>query len=304
MGDNNNALIGLVILVIIILLIIWIVNRNNNSDSNGTKQKPQDQNAKFGSAVTGCARADPVGNVHAEQTGPAQVTITWDAPSNATSYKVFINACDPDDCARASNKTKVNANAIKTKCPQGNSNCSDSRCCPQEECDSCVSQSNYTEVVSTTDTSVVVQTCEACFCYLIVPYNACGEAGPCTQVRYAHLECTPPPPNVWLNRNDCDGVCIGWECSPCCEQVVIYVNCEKVATVPCCEGEWRGPQVPCGVELSVSCKNDSGESCAVPVIEGDSPCQNDCGQCNQVKIGNLTKNTKNFTKKTTPSRRG
>lgn len=300
MSESGSMLIGLIVLVVIILLIVWVVNNNNDSNNNGNNGNGN--NGNNNNSNGNCARTDPVGNVKTVQSAPGEITISWDAPSNATSYKVFINSCDESECHPVQNGKK-NSKKVSSQAQLahgGRGPCGDSSCCPQEECESCVSQSNYKEVVSTSDTSIVVQTCEPCFCYLIVPYNACGEAGPCKQVRYASLECNLAPPSAWLVKNDCNGLEIGWECSPCCDAVEVYVGCQLVATVPCCETSWTGPQVPCGVEVSIRCINERCNSCYVEVIKGESRCPNfnycDCpvsnGRVVKVASNNKTRSGK------------
>lgn len=250
MANGDNSLVTLVVVVVVILLIIWLVWAVTNNDNNGNGG-----GGNGGGNGNGWGRPDPVGGVTTELVQPGTVKICWDRPTNGVSFKVFINSCE-GSCSSSSSsggrpRPKPRGKRKKRR-HHGGKKCNNPECCPVD-CDSCVSQSNYEQVIETTDTCVLVDTCE-CICFIIVAYNRNGDASKCTR-EYFFDDCEVGPIQARVVKNDCNGVKIAWECGACCDVVKIWVNRQKVASVPCEEGEWSGPALGCDDVLSVLCKS-------------------------------------------------
>lgn len=228
MGDENKTLLTIVIVVIIAVVILWVIMsmREERHHDNGGHGIPS-----------------PVGGVVVKTNVPGEVTISWDPARNASSYRVFLNVCD--SAPQGKNKSK------KTNCGSGG-------CCPTEACESCVSQTNYQKVVETEGTSIIVETCSGCVCYLIVPYNHQGDAGPCNEVRYAYPECLVPKASGRVEYSNCDGTKICWDDASCCETMNIYVDGTLFESVPHHEHSIVLEQIPQCIEISLQCESSCG----------------------------------------------
>lgn len=236
MGDENKTLLTIVLIVIAALVVLWVImsvkkhRDEEDDDDSGSRRRRR-----------GKGRPDPVGGVVVKTTAPGEVTISWDPAPNAVSYRVFLNTCDA-----------APQGAKKTSCGSGGG------CCPDEPCESCVSQTNYEKVVDTEATSIIIETCSGCVCFLIVPYNRDGDAGECKEVRYAYPECLTPCIKGHIKYSNCDGTHITWDCPKCCETVNVYVDGILFESVACEEGCITLEQIPECIEIGLQCESACG----------------------------------------------
>lgn len=234
MADENSRILTIIVIVIIILIVLWLFWRLNGSNS-----------------VCIAATPDPVGNVRSKSHSAGELTISWDPTPNATHYRVYLNPC-------GENCDSPIAQSSSRKVRGGHGGCESGGCCPTQ-CDACVSQFNYKKLIETCDTSVCIDTCEPCVCFLVVAYNRCGQAGRCSEVNYAQVECVPGCVEGCIVSNDCDGLVIRWDCPPCCEVVHVYLDGQLVESVECCEGdEVCLPQAEECVEVALQCESACG----------------------------------------------
>lgn len=239
---DNSRILTIVVVVIVVLIVLWLLWRLGG-----------------GNSVCIAATPDPVGNVRSKCHGPGEVTISWDPTPNATHYRVYLNPCG-ENC----HETLANS-SYKVRGDHGGGGCDSGNCCPTE-CNACVSQFNYKKLVETCETSVCIETCEPCICYMVVAYNSCGQAGPCKEVNYADVDCTPGCVEGCIVSNDCDGLVLRWDCPPCCETVHIFIDGQCVESVPCCEGdEVCLPQVEDCAEICLQCESPCGLGELTPI---------------------------------------
>lgn len=235
MADNDSTLLTVVIIVIAALIVLWLLwSLDHHNDNHANCYGP---------------RPDPVGGIKSESLGPGEVKISWDPTPNATHYRVYINATPlaPESSAQrrqCASKFKVAA-------------CGDGSCCPTE-CTACVSQSNYAKLLETSETSVIIETCEPSICYIVVPYNRCGEAGDCKTVNFVDVECIVDDIEAWLVNSDCNGLKIAWNCPRCCDTVHIYVDGQLVDSVDAALHMWSGALPPEGSEVALQCETACG----------------------------------------------
>ena len=235
MADGNNQLLTLIIIIIAILIVVWLLFSFNDDKQHHHEHRDEDKRPGFN------ARPDPVGGVETKSETTGQVEISWDAAENAVKYKVFISKCRHKRRSHQNYKRPVaNSRVVVgngSHCPgcDGKSN----NCCPQK-CFSCVSQFDYDEVLETTQTRIVVKTCEPCICFIIVPYNGNNEAG--------------------ISDRGCDGTKIVWKCPPCCDKVLIFVDGCEIAKVPCEDQMFVVKDLSCGecAEIAIACKSKCG----------------------------------------------
>jgi len=227
----SQSLTTIVVVVVVIIIVLWILYALTSN--------------RVGTCVA--ATPDPVGGVKTDTSVSGEVTISWDPTPNATRYRIFVNTCPPH--GEGARKT---AGSYKVACGP------DGECCAQRPCTTCVSQSNYTQLIETSSTSIVIETCEPCICYMIVPYNHCGQAGSCKEVNYVNVNCVSDSIEAWIIDNDCNGLQIGWNCEPCCTSVEVFVHGVHVDTVPCSTQYVALAQPPTGVEIAVRCISDCG----------------------------------------------
>lgn len=242
MEVNNSTVLTIAVIVIAVLIILWLV-------WNFTRRLEQ----------CSAATADPVGGVKCESLGPGKVKISWDPAPNADSYRVFINATP----LLASSVAERKACAARMKVGA----CDGDNCCPSD-CTACVSQTNYAKLIETKDTSVTVETCEPSICYIIVPYNRCGQAGSCKTVHFCDVECVVDEIDAWIVSNDCNGIKVAWHCPKCCDLVHIYIDGQLVATVDATELMWQGEVLPECVELALVCESSCGPGEPTILIPG------------------------------------
>ena len=233
MGDDNSKILTIVVVVIIVLIVLWLLWRVGG-----------------GNSVCIAATPDPVGNIRSKSHSAGELTIHWDPTPNATHYRVYLNPSGDSDSRRSSSSHRV-----RGSCGGG---CESGDCCPTK-CDACVSQFHYKKLIETCETSVCIDTCEPSICFIVVAYNRCGQAGRCTEVQFANVECVPECVEGCIVSNDCDGLVIRWECPPCCETVHVYLDGHLVESVPCCDGdELCLPQAEECVEVALQCESACG----------------------------------------------
>lgn len=249
-----------VIVVIAIIIVLWLL-WNLNKDSVCIKPRPE-----------------PVGGVKVTNLGPGEVKISWHKTMNAVKYRIFINGDndnDADDAPMGKLKVKGPRPFVKAGPKVG---CGQD-CCPGT-CDACVSQSNYKSLIETSQTEVVVETCQAEFCFIIVAYNECGQSGQCTTVYTANPQCTCGHVDAWVASSDCRGTTIKWHKPKCCEHLHIYVNSQQVEVVDASLETVTIPAVPEGQTIAVACESDCGMGAQViispPPHEEDSDSECDC----------------------------
>lgn len=231
MADNDNTLLTIVIIVIAALIILWLLWAFSS-----------------GGGVCIAATPDPVGGIKAESSTAGEVKISWDPSPNATHYRVFVNSCP----------TEVqSAVQIARKCSGYKAGACGDDCCPTT-CTACVSKSNYKKLIETDDTELIIETCEPCICYIIVPYNRCNQAGPSCDVQFADVTCLIDSIEAWVVSNSCDGLTIGWNCPKCCDTVHIYVGGQLVDSVDAAAMQWSGAELPPDTELAVQCESSCG----------------------------------------------
>jgi hypothetical protein len=248
MGDENSNLVTIVILVIAALIIIWLF-------------------VSLGDSSTPCVgpRPDPVGGIVTSTGADGLVTISWDRPANATSFKLYINNCPaPVTSGKKSSTKKVvyNANSKAKKSVGKNKvgSCGGPDCCPSDAstCTACVSQTKYKKIIATEDTEVIIETCEPCLCFMIVPYNSCGQAGPCNEIHYVDVQCTVDVVDAWIGTNDCNGTHIHWNPPRCADSIIILVDGQEVERVAASEGKYSTAQVPDNLEIAVQAVSECG----------------------------------------------
>ena len=256
MEHQHKTLLTIVVLVIVALIILWVVmsvarrdrrgrRRDGRHDRRGdNSESDSEDGGHHRRRFSGDGVPAPVGGVVVKTDQPGEVTISWDPTPNADHYLIYLNTCTD---APGAGRKKVGS-------------CGDhgSACCPVEECDDCVSQSNYEKLVETEGTSICVETCSPCVCFLIVPYNRHGDAGNCTQVRFAFPECFTPCIRGQIKFSNCDGTHITWECPECCDTVNIFVDGTLFESVPCEDGCVTLEQIPECIEIGLQCENACG----------------------------------------------
>jgi hypothetical protein len=250
MGDSNSNLVTIVILVIAVLIIIWLF-------------------VSLDSSTTPCvgARPDPVGGIVSTTEPDGIVKISWDRPANATSFKLYINTCPAQVTAGKKNgiqKVVYNANSKSARRPVGKNlvgACGGPDCCPSDAsaCTACVSQTKYKKIIETEDTEVIIETCEPCLCFMIVPYNSCGQAGPCNEINYVNVQCTVSTVDAWLGSNDCNGTHIHWRAPRCADTIIILVDGQEVERVAASDGRYSTAQIPDNLEIAVQAVSECGE---------------------------------------------
>ena len=242
MADDNQTLLTVVIIVIAALIVLWLLWRivDGNGGSNCYGPKP-----------------DPVGGIVSESLGAGQVKISWDHAPNADHYRVFINA--PEPVPVTAGKGGSRRFNLKNKSPHPVGACGDASCCPQEACDTCVSQSNYAKVVETRENYIIVETCEPEICYIVVPYNRCNQAGSCKSVYTASVECIVDDIEAYVVQNDCRGLEVRWNCPKCCDTVNIYVDGALVDSVDAAAGVYSSAGIDCCAELALQCESSCGQ---------------------------------------------
>lgn len=259
MGDGNSTLLTIVVVAIVALVVLWLLfNAGSSKDHHhmhhGHHEQPMPQPVPQPApqpTPQPCwqAKPDPVGNVRSECAGPGAVKICWDATPNASKYRVYINECAP-----VAGKPNLTKKVFTGKHPVGSCN---SNCCP-ENCDACVSQTKYKDLVETDQTCIVYETCKPSICFMVVAYNACGESGDCREINYAQVECRVDTVDAWIVQDDCRGLHIKWNCPKCCDKIHVFVDCQPVACVPCCEGEVHLPAAPECVSIEIACETCCG----------------------------------------------
>ena len=242
MGHEDKSLLTIVIIAIVVLIVLWVIfavkrrrDDEDDSDDEGGSRHRRNRRGK------GTGKPDPVGGVVVKTTAPGETTISWDPAFNACSYRVFLNTCDAPQGAN------------KASCGGGSG-----KCCPTEPCDSCVSLTNYEKIVETEGTSIIVESCTGCICFLIVPYNCNGDAGECNEVRFAYPECLLPCIQGRMKWSNCDGTHIEWDCPKCCDTVNIYVDGTLFESVPCEDGCVTLEQIPECIEIGLQCESACG----------------------------------------------
>lgn len=255
MGHEDKSLLTIVIVAIVVLIVLWVIfavrrDRHDDSDYSSDEEGGSNKKHRRRHRGNGNGKPDPVGGVVVKTTAPGEVTISWDPTPNAWSYRVFLNTCPAPQAG------------VKANCGR-----KDGKCCPQEPCDSCVSMTNYEKIVETDGTSIVVETCSGCLCFLIVAYNRNGDAGECMEVRYAYPECMVPCIKGRVEWSNCDGTHIKWDCPKCCDTVNIYVDGTLFESVPCEDGCVTLEQIPECIEIGLQCESSCGVGEITPVRE-------------------------------------
>ena len=262
MGDGNTTLLTVVIVVIAIIIVLWLL-WNLNKDSVRVGPRPE-----------------PVGGIKATNIGPGEVKISWHRALNAVKYRVFIggdNDADLDNGVMSKRKVGASRPFVKAGPKVG---CGQD-CCPGT-CDACVTQSNYQYLVETHHHEVVVESCQATFCYIVVAYNEFGQSGECTTVYTASPICACENVDAWVATSDCRGTTIKWRRPRCCETFHIYVNAVLVDSVDATLETVTIPATLPTDVITVSCQGDcnTGPQITIqpaPVVPPD----NDCG-CDDV----------------------
>jgi hypothetical protein len=236
MGDGKSTLLIIVIIVIVVLVALWLLA---GSGLNGG----------------GCIgpRPDPVGGINTISRPNGEVEISWDAPENASRYKVYVNTCPRQELVSSKRLIKSgnqSGNRHKVGTCGGD-------CCPGT-CDSCVSQSNYKSLIETDQTKITIETCEPCLCFLIVPYNSCGQAGPCNEVNFVNVQCTVSDIHAWIASDDCNGTIIKWDPPRCADTIHIWVDGQDIEQVDASEGQIKLEQIPSGLEIAVQAETPCG----------------------------------------------
>lgn len=246
MGDENSNLVTIVVLVIAALIIIWLF-------------------VSLDSSSTPCVgpRPDPVGGIVTSTAPDGLVTISWDRPENATSFKLYINNCPAPVTAGNKNATKkvLLKGGAKNKVGKNKVGaCGGADCCPSDAstCTSCVSQTKYKKIITTEDTEVLIETCEPCLCFMIVPYNSCGQSGPCNEIHYIDVQCTVDTVDAWIGTNDCNGTAIMWRAPRCADSIIILVGGVEVERVAASEGKYSTAQIPDNLEIAVQAVSECG----------------------------------------------
>lgn len=250
MGDSNSNLVTIVILVIAALIIIWLFVSLESASSPCVGPRP-----------------DPVGGIVTSTEPDGLVKISWDRPANADSFKLYINNCpEPVDAAKktkgknGTKKVVYNANAKKSLKNHKVGNCGGPECCPSDAsaCTACVSQTKYKKIVETEDTEILIETCEPCLCFMIVPYNSCGQAGPCNEIHYIDVQCTVSVVDAWIGTNDCNGTSIHWRAPRCADSIIILVDGQEVERVAASEERYSTAQIPDNLEIAVQAVSECG----------------------------------------------
>jgi hypothetical protein len=249
MGDQNSNLVTIVVLVIAALIIIWLFVSLSGSGVPCVGPRP-----------------DPVGGITTSTAPDGLVTISWDRPENATMFKLYINNCPAPVTAGKKNGTKkvvFKTNVKGEKKSVGKNKvgaCGDGNCCPSDAstCTSCVSQTRYKKIIETSDTSVIIETCEPCLCFMIVPYNTCGQAGPCNEIHYVDVQCTVDTVDAWIGTNDCNGTTIHWRAPRCADSIIILVDGQEVERVAASDGHYSTAQIPDNLEIAVQAVSECG----------------------------------------------
>tara|TARA_R110001632_G_scaffold232940_2_gene375585 strand:- start:1794 stop:2642 length:849 start_codon:yes stop_codon:yes gene_type:complete len=229
MEGKNSQLLTIIFVAFIAIVVLWLLLSLDKND------------------VCYGAVPDPVGNVLAENVGPGEVKISWDPTPNATKYRVYLNTC-PEEVT-----------ASRKKCTAGNKvgACGQS-CCPDTACTACVSQSNYKKLIETDATSVIIETCEPCLCYIIVPYNHCGQAGQCKEVRTVNIECMVDDIQAWIVQDNCLGTNIQWLKPKCCDTIHIYVDGQLFESVDAALQMIKLETIPEELEIAIQCETSCG----------------------------------------------
>jgi len=225
-----------VIVVIAIIVVLWLL-WNLNKDSIRVGPRPE-----------------PVGGVKSENVGPGEVKISWHKALNATKYRIFIggdNDGDYDDAPMSSKKVGATRPFVKAGPKVG---CGQD-CCPGT-CDACVSQQNYQQLIETTHNEVIVESCQAQFCYIVVAYNEFNQSGECTTVYFANPECSCEDVEAWVASSNCTGTVIKWRRPKCCEFLHIYVNSVQIDVVDARLETITLPSIPLTATIKVACEGD------------------------------------------------
>jgi hypothetical protein len=233
MGDGNTTLLTVVIVVIAIIVVLWLL-WNLNKDSVRVGPRPE-----------------PVGGVKSENIGPGEVKISWHRALNAAKYRVFINN-DPIVTSSLGGKGRI-VGATRPFVKAGPKVGCGQDCCPGT-CDACVTQSNYQYLVETNHTEVIVESCDAQFCYIVVAYNEFGQSGECTTIFTATPQCACENVDAWVVTSNCLGTTIKWRKPKCCLHFLIYVNGTLVDTVDASLETVTIPSVPSTDVITVACE--------------------------------------------------
>lgn len=238
----NQTLVTVVILVIAALVILWLFTSLGNADGQCVGPKP-----------------DPVGGIVTTTETNGLVAISWDPSENASKYKLYVNNCPPPVTSgrNATSKTIFTKNAKAGKHKVG---ACGGDCCPSDAstCTACVSQTNYKAIFETTDTSIVIETCEPCLCFMIVPYNSCNQAGPCNEINYVNVQCVVDTVDAWISNNDCNGTTIQWNPPRCADTIIVLVNDDEVIRVAASDRSVTIAQVPDNLEIDVQAESACG----------------------------------------------
>lgn len=249
MGEGNSTLVTIVILVIAVLIILWIFTSLDSGPCVGP-------------------RPDPVGGITSSTEEDGRIVISWDPSENASKYKLYINIPPVVTGGRKNVTSKtVFTSDKKHRVGKHKVGSCGADCCPSDAsaCTACVSQTNYKEIIETDDTSIIIETCEPRLCYMIVPYNSCGQAGPCNEINYVDVQCTVSSVNAWLSKNDCSGTTIEWDVPRCADTIIILVNNQEITRVAATDGRATIDQVPDGYEISVQAVSSCGTGSEVVV---------------------------------------
>ncbi|MFS8159395.1 MAG: hypothetical protein ACMG6E_04120, partial [Candidatus Roizmanbacteria bacterium] len=112
------------------------------------------------------------------------------------------------------------------------------------------------------------ESCAGRICFIVVPYNKCGQAGKCKEIQFADIDCIVDSVNAWVVQNDCRGLEVRWDCHKCCTFVHIYVDGQEVDVVPCGDKVYRSEGIGCCAELAVACATTCGMGERTVVIPG------------------------------------
>jgi hypothetical protein len=282
MGDGNSSLLTIVVIAIVALVVLWLLLNSNLEDNHH-----HGHGHGGGNGGRNCVQAkpDPVGGITSEPAGPGKVKICWDAAPNAAKYRVYVNEAWVDSPKSAMTK--------KVFTPKHSVGSCGSNCCP-EDCDACVSQTKYKDLIETDQTCITYETCKPHICFMIVAYNECGDSGDCREINYACIECRVDKIDAWIVQDDCRGLKIQWNCPKCCEKIHIYYDSQVVACVPCSDGHIELPAAPeCSV-IEIACETccGVGERCLLrPGCEeeceeeshDECDCDDECYNCDSKK---------------------
>lgn len=240
MQGSNQTVLTVVGIILVALIILWLICRLDKGSEGSMCYGPV---------------PDPVGGVRTESLGNGQMKISWDPTPGASSYRVYLN-----DAPAEATVTPPNAGFNSRNSPnRPKAECGQSSCCPTADCESCVSQSNYKKLLKTEKTYVIVETCEPRLCFVIVPYNSCGQAGACHSVQYLDVDCAIHDMNCWIVKNDCRGLEIRWDPPKCCSDIEIYVNGVLQDTVSSSVGSYSSDGVDCCAEIAVRAPTTCGD---------------------------------------------